>query len=363
MPGFLAALQASATSGSDDLEDPEEGFGPPDVGSPDAEGHAPEVAAVEPVPAKPELSQIEQQTAAMLALLESQLLRIDIAGIARRDPEALDHWDQVRTDAASVDRVADGVEALAAKHLTPKLAAELAAGLSMAADHRQKQHKESLAGQLDRDPRQLAGHGGNGSAIGSAIDAVVRSPLTLLSAGGAMFKAGMQAAGGAMDRRRKTAFDVLGGQVKSVAADIESDAQWLRAHGLEQVVTEMKASGLAPSEAVGQMHRGGKLERLGLELKGLMAEPDVIERMERLSSNVSKFGVKAERYAKAGPAADRDSNELLGPQLEKLEGALEGLPAVDAEGNFSLMSKKLSDVAEKIRELVERMVNKIMPGR
>ncbi|MBB3923748.1 hypothetical protein [Xanthomonas arboricola] len=211
-------------------------------------------------------------------------------------------------------------------------------------------------------PQWHSNGGGGGSTI---VDSLVKAPFTMMSAGGSMVMEGLRAAqkavGGVVDQRRKTAFDVLGKQVHSIEAQVSEDANWLRAHGLGQIADELKASGLTPSDAVGEMKRGGKLERLGLQLKGMMLEPEVQQRVDAVQSGLNQYADKADRYAKAGAAIDRDPAEVLEPSMDRLQDAVGDLPVADKEGKFENLGEKLREISEKIRALIERLMDKFMP--
>ncbi|MEX3556878.1 MAG: hypothetical protein VB135_00135 [Burkholderia sp.] len=283
---------------------------------------------------------------------------------------AAEQWTQLVLRAIQLDAVYDGVEDIAKEHLPRKLASKMQVELEVARAKDQVATKVAAMGGAevsggDAGEPTWHGTGGGGGGGGGVIDALVKAPFTALSAGGSMvlqgLRAAQSAAGSVVDRRRRNAFDVLGTQVHSVEQTIADDASWLRSHGLGQIADELKASGLAPSAAVGEMKRGGKLERLGLQLKGMMLEPEVNERVQRLQKGLAELHEKADRYAKAGAAIDRDPSDLLDPVMDRLKDSVGDLPVADKDGAFSHMGEKLQEITEKIRELVERLMSKFMP--
>ncbi|MGX9960605.1 hypothetical protein ACW0US_17805 [Xanthomonas euvesicatoria] len=278
-------------------------------------------------------------------------------------------WQKLVARAVILDRVFEGVREVGQRELPPKLFARMDSELmaaSAAPEETSQLSFDSAAADRDQAQQHPGWHGGGGEG-GSVLDSLIRSPLTLMAAGGSLAMKGLKAAhsavGSAVSKQRSNAFDVLGKQVKSVARDIETDAAWLRAHGMEQVASELKASGLAPSDAISQMGRGGKLQHLGFQVQGMMTDPDFRAHMESMKDNLQKFSVMGNRYASAGAAIDRDPAELMEPVLDGLESATSDMPLPGGDGVFESMSEKLKEIVEQIREVIENLMRKLVPGR
>lgn len=365
---WLASLAASVKAGeAAESDDPDE----------EPVLLADEVAMPEAAPATvpvkddvaPAVAPAEQPTNPVMTQLVDQLRQFDVGALAHEDPtirgQAEDTWRKLLAYAVRVDRAFDGVAEAAKSILPGRLAKELAGVLNAADAHR------TVAGERGHGASEGAaahhGHGGGGGGISGAMDSLIRSPITMLQAGGGAMMDGLRkahsVANDAIGRRRQSAYDVVARQVKSVAADIEADAQWLRAHGMEQVVSELKASGLQPSEAVAAMERGGKLERLGFQAKGVLSEPDVMDRMSQMNDKLKQLSEKGQRLVKAAQVADRDAEQVIEPAMKQVQDALEGMPEVGKDGKFKLLSEKVQEISDKIREILERIISKIVPGR
>lgn len=379
--GWLASLTPAALEGDDMDPDVVEEPGPQepaaaDEGSPGAAARPVKFAAVADSPAAPStkedpapVSASAPASGAVMDQLVAQMRQFDAAALADEDAtvrsKAEQSWQRLLDHALRVDRAYDGVTEAAKQHLPSRLAKELAGVLNAADAHRTAAAERSLGGGAGGHRGHGGGHDGGG--ISAAFDSLIRSPVTLVQAGGSAMLDGLRkahsVANDALGRRRQTAYDVLARQVKSVASDIEADAQWLRAHGLEQVVDEIKASGMTPSDAVAEMERGGKLERLGFQAKGVLGEPDVMDRMSSMNDKLKTLSEKSQRLVKAGQVADRDAEQVVEPAMKQVQDALEGMPEVGKDGKFKVLNDKVQEIVDKLRELIERVMNKILPGR
>ena len=267
-----------------------------------------------------------------------------------------------------VDQVFDGVENLVRGAFPARLADRVMQG--MAAPQVSPVAAASITGaQAQVQAQAYPQQGGGGS--GGAIDSLVRAPFTMLAAGGSLAMQALRksaATGAAAGHRvadavRKSSFDIIGQQVNSLHADIVREAQWLRAHGMDGVVDEMKASGKPLSEAVAGLERGGPLEQVGLRFKGLMTDPEFKQRYEGLQGKLGKFGDKLRQYVKGGVALGHD---MEGPAEEMVGGvtdATEGFPLQKKGGGFGLMSERMHEIIEKIREMIHNLMRRLAPGK
>lgn len=272
-------------------------------------------------------------------------------------------------------------------------------GLSSASSrHRQtpsmgsNQDTAELARQVAENLRQQGfGGGGGGGGAGSLLDdpriqktaigTLAASAVLATGIGGIVpaLAAGVLAAGGgsvaleglkrasagvqqAVEARRVRVSDTLAKNVNSLAADIERDTNWLRAHGMESVVTQMKDTGRSLREVLPELQRGGALEHLGFQMKGMLADPEFAQRYEALEANLDRFGIKADRYAKTMIAAGRDPEAFLEAASEHVSKSVEGLP-IEKDGKFSALSDKVAEMVESIKAVISKMMGRLTPGR
>ena len=176
------------------------------------------------------------------------------------------------------------------------------------------------------------------------------------------FKQARESWGQQIERRRLSSTDVLAKQVNSIAADIERETAWLRSHGLEGIERAMKAQGATLGEVVRGMERGGPLEHLGLQFKGLMADPEFAARYGELDRKLDAFGTKAQRYVKAAHAANQDPEPLMDALSERVAKAVDSVPT-EKDGRFGLVSEKISEIVDRIKAVVQQLVGRLAPGR
>lgn len=290
-----------------------------------------------------------------------------------------------RLQARALDRI--GAAPPQQERSKPKPAAQASAGA--ASPEQDAEVARQLAENLNRSrpgPAPQRGASGPGSVLDNPL--VQRAALGSMAAGavlavgaGAMpaLAAGVLAAGGGslalsslkrasdgvqqvVSAGRAKASDVLAKQVNSLAADIERDTSWLRAHGMESIVTQMKDTGRSMREVLPQMQRGGPLESLGFQMKGMLADPEFAQRYAALESNLSRFGLKADRYAKTMVALGRDPEAFLEGQTERVGKAVEGMP-VEKNGAFSALSDKVAEISESIKAVINKIMGRLSPGR
>ena len=210
----------------------------------------------------------------------------------------------------------------------------------------------------------LAGWGVLSAGGGLGLAAIAGGTLAMGGGSAALnaFKQARERLGEEIDRRRLSSTDVLAKQVNSIAADIERETAWLRGHGLESIERAMKAQGATLGEVARNMDRGGPLEHLGLQFKGLMADPAFAARYAALDSHLDRFGAKAERYVKAAQAAQQDPDPLIDALAERVAKAVDGVPS-EKDGRFGLVSEKISEIVDRIKAVVQQLVGRLVPGR
>lgn len=302
--------------------------------------------------------------------LRAKLEAFDPAALASSDPrvraDAERTLSQLSEQAARVDSVYDGVEALVRAALPRKVAERVVVKLqepapAMAGADTQVEVPSAVAADAGAAPTP---RGVGGAALGTLASTLFLGPI--VGAGMAVLQ-GLRAAQRGVQRGVQTArvnsFDVIGRQVKSLSSDIEREAQWLRAHGMDGLVDEMKASGHTLREAVARMERGGPLEKIGLQYQGLMQDPEFKQRYEALQDKIERFGHKAEHYAKAGAVIGRDVEPDVEVQYGRVESATDGFPVQNKDGGFGLLGDRLREIADKLRELVSSLLNGFKPGR
>ena len=245
---------------------------------------------------------------------------------------------------------------------------------------RQREQQEQYA-------QQHQGGGGAGGALGGLINgrtigAGLAGAAVLMAGGGvplALGAAGLVAVGGSsvalqalkkaqagvsskLEQGRLTSADVLGKQVNSLANDIEQQTNWLRAHGLENIEREMKGSGKSLREVLPQMEKGGPLERLGTEFKGLMADPEFAQKHAELERNLDRFGVKSRNYAQAAVAAHLDPEPAIEAATAKVEQSVGSMPTLK-DGKLGALMDKVSDLADSIKAMINKLMGRLAPGR
>ena len=292
-----------------------------------------------------------------------------------------------KLQARALDRIGATVPPPAAERSKPKPTAPTAAAPSPEqVAEAARQLAENLHGSRPGPTPPQSGAAGPGSLLDNPL--VQRAAFGSMAAGavlavgaGAMpaLAAGVLAAGGGslalagikrandsvqhvVEAGRIKVSDVLAKQVNSLAADIERDTNWLRAHGMESIVTQMKDTGQSLREVLPQMQRGGPLENLGLQMKGMLAEPEFAQRYAALEANLTRFGLKADRYAKTMVALGRDPEAFLEGQTERVGKAVEGMP-VEKDGKFSALTEKVAEIAESIKAVINKIMGRMSPGR
>lgn len=320
---------------------------------------------------------------AAVARLRDALRGFDVNALASTDEaeraEAEGLFQALCAQAFYVDNVFGGVESLLRDIFPEKLASRVVATFDAPA-HSSKAGSPAdpatdagdnrIEKSIPRDmipPRQGVPAGGGGGVI----DAIVRSPFTFLATGGSLAMEALRKSaklandgGHALAKTvRQSSFDIIGKQVNSLHADIVREAQWLRAHGLDGVIDEMKASGLSLRETVAGMDRGGPLEKVGLQFKGLMVDPEFRERYDMLQEKLDRFPGKAAQYVKGGAALGHDVEADTERLFDGLDKAVEGMPSQKKDGGFELMQDRLREMAEKIRELIHNLLGRLVPGK
>lgn len=328
---------------------------------------------------------------APLNALRDGLEGFDASALASADPAeraaAERRFEELQAQARRVHTVYDGVEALIASMLPRKVGERMLANLDAAAPAEAvpvsstttestslsedlRSAPEFSQGFRDgfadgvKDARREARSGGAGR---SWIEALALSPATLIASGGNLVLSALRKAHSGIKQgvqhHRISSFDVIGRQVKTLSADIEREAQWLRAHGMDGLVSEMKATGRPLQEVVKDMERGGPLERLGFHYSGLMQDPAFKDRFDALQDSMARLDLKAGHYAKAGIALDRDVGGDIDAICDRAHRAVDGFPVAKANGKFDLLGDRLREIVEKVQEMLRNLFNRLVPGR
>lgn len=373
--GLLAELLRRPTPDAD--SEPLSGVDDGEVPEMDADaGTAGEESPAEPA--------IADESAPPMVELKEALQDFDASALASPDPQvraaAETRLRELQEQAVRVDAVYDGVAGLIAAMLPRKLAERVvtslhvpapASNLNLTGD-RDVEATSALAassaavaaGSKEQQQSRAPGGGSEGAGV---IDGIVRSPFTFLAAGGSFAMQGLRNAASGVksinDTIRKNSFDIMGQQVKSLHSDIQREAQWLRAHGMDGLVDEMKASGHSLRDAMAGMAPGGPLEKLGHQYKGLMTDPEFKQRFDSLQQNIGRFGEKAENYAKGGAKIGRDVEADVEAMCDQIGSATEGFPVQAKNGSFGPLADKIREISEKIREMLKNMFNRLTPGK
>lgn len=314
-----------------------------------------------------------------LAALRLRMERFEPAQLRSQDPaEQASAHDELQGINAAIAAAPPADIKAAAELFAARLAAALQpATRQVAADNEQaaptQQHADTSGGS-GMGGFNLTGKnlllGGIASwaalAAGGGVGLAALAGGTFALGGGSAamdaFKQARESLGQQMERRRLSSTDVLAKQVNSIAADIDRETAWLRGHGLEGIERAMKAQGATLGEVVRGMERGGPLEHLGLQFKGLMADPEFAARYGELDSKLDAFGIKAQRYAKAAHAANKDPEPLMDALTERVAKAVDGLPT-EKGGRFGLVSEKISEIVDRIKAVVQQLMGRLAPGR
>lgn len=284
----------------------------------------------------------------------------------------VDAWADSREPADTEDAAPSTADPGKPKSIAPVGAAELSPE-QIAAAARQMAENTRGTGSGSRLDNPLVQKTALGALAASAVLATGAGGLVpalaagvLVAGGGSLALAGLKKAGAGvqqvLETGRTKVSDVLAKQVNSLSADIERDTNWLRAHGMESIVTQMKDTGRSMREVLPQMQRGGLLEHLGFQMKGMLAEPEFAQRYQALEANLTRFGLKADRYAKTMVALGRDPESFLEAQTDRVGKAVEGMP-IEKDGKFSALTEKVAEIAESIKAVINKIMGRMAPGR
>lgn len=322
-----------------------------------------------------------------VAALQAALASFNVNDLASPDAEVRAEAERrlrsISDQAYLVDSVFGGGEQMIRTAFPAPLADRVVASfarlppartVSVPGDATEMLHADADDQQAAQQEAQQTRPGGGGGGGGGVFDALARFPFTFLAAGGslamealrrsvALANSGVAAGQRVAHSMRQNSFDIIGRQVNSLHADIEREAQWLRSHGLEGVVDEMKASGHTLRDAVAGMERGGPLEKVGLQFKGLMVDPQFREHYEGLQQKLNRFDSKLTQYVQGGAVLGRDVDGDAAKLLDSLHTATEGFPTQKKDGSFALLSDRLREIAERIREVINDLFKRLAPGK
>jgi len=203
------------------------------------------------------------------------------------------------------------------------------------------------------------------AGTGSALGALLAAPFTLSAAAGSVVMSGLRAANTQAKsfyaQHRINGHAVLGRQLDERAEHIAALAESLNKQGMGTVIERMRASNIPASKLMDSMKPGGaNAEAAGL-FETLMGNRQFANNLNSLRAAIGEFGDKATRYAKTGVELNLDHSDAIDRNLDKITAVTDGF-IFKEDGAIKQLQELASKIAERVRNLVDRVLGRLSPA-